>query len=62
MWGKGYHALFDRMKEAKDAGSNLHLDCFGSGEDLEEVPFPFAFHDQAHVASMYCCRCACMQL
>jgi hypothetical protein len=38
VWGKGYGTLLQRMKEAKDAGSSFHLDCFGSGEDGDEVP------------------------
>jgi hypothetical protein len=37
VWGKGYGTLLQRMKEAKDAGNNFHLDCFGSGEDSDEV-------------------------
>ena len=37
VWGKGYGTLLQRMKEAKDAGSSFHLDCFGKGEDLDEV-------------------------
>lgn len=37
VWGKGYGTLLQRMKEAKDAGSSFHLDCFGSGEGEEEV-------------------------
>lgn len=37
VWGKGYGTLLQRMKEAKDAGSSFQLDCFGSGEDDDEV-------------------------
>lgn len=37
VWGKGHGTLLQRMKEAKDAGSSFHLDCYGSGEDEEEI-------------------------
>lgn len=47
VWGKGHGTLLQRMKEARDAGSSFHLDCFGSGEDEEEVPSLFFLH----------CRC-----
>jgi len=43
VWGKGYRTLQDHMKAAQDAGSSFHLDCFGSGEDQQEVwPDPMA--------------------
>lgn len=45
VWGKGYRTLQDHMKAAQDAGSSFHLDCFGSGEDQEEVwPSLFTFN------------------
>lgn len=38
VWGKGYGELFDRMAEANAIdGCSLQLDCYGHGEDLEEI-------------------------
>jgi hypothetical protein len=60
VWGKGYGTLLQRMKEAKDAGSSFQLDCFGSGEDDDEViryPLPPYFHGKELVrpALKVCC-------
>jgi hypothetical protein len=62
VWGKGYGTLLQRMKEAKDAGSSFHLDCFGSGEDEDEVPciacakYVIVYLRDPHLCQLLCCR------
>jgi hypothetical protein len=41
IWAKGYTELLDLMDRHKKRGEEkLHIDCYGSGEDLDAVTPP----------------------
>jgi hypothetical protein len=39
IWAKGYTELLDLMeKDVKTGNASAHIDCYGYGDDLDEVP------------------------
>jgi hypothetical protein len=40
IWAKGYTELLDLLSKEQQRGANpAHVDCYGAGEDLEEVSY-----------------------